>query len=125
MRYGVLSPAAGDSPEFQRRMNKLSLTKALSLSVFCVGCRGVSDINREMAMRGQAAPCATDRKMVRSCYGSHDCGRLSLVTFVSSNDAVFDHFCGLINQYSIAVNATVGNRRGDHGLFFVNIRCVF
>lgn len=98
IRYGVLSPAAGDLPEFQRRMNKLSLTKVLSLSVFSVGCQGVGDINGKMAMRGQAADSATDRKTVRSCYGSHDCGRPSRHLYVVQWRSVFGHFCGMINQ---------------------------
>ncbi len=68
MRYGVLSAAAGeeDVPEFLRRMNKLSFTKALSLSVFYVGCQDVCYINGKMTMRGQTGPSATERSVDKS-----------------------------------------------------------
>lgn len=68
MRFGVLSAAAGeeDVPDFLKRINKLSFTKALSLSVFYVGCQDVCYINGKMTMRGQAGPSATERSVDRS-----------------------------------------------------------
>lgn len=68
MRFGVLSAAAGEEnvPGFLKRINKLSFTKALSLSVFHIGCQDVCYINGKMTMRGQAGPGATETSVDKS-----------------------------------------------------------
>lgn len=68
MRYGILSAAAAkeDVPEFLWRMNKLSLTKALHLSVFYVGCQDVCYINGIVVMQGQAVSSAAERSVDNS-----------------------------------------------------------
>lgn len=64
LAYYLLLPE--DLQDFHKRINKLSFTKALSLSVFYVGCQDVCYINGKMTMRGQAGPSATERSMDKS-----------------------------------------------------------